>query len=603
MVETNTLIGAHLNDSGCFFRVWAPHASHLKVLIQEGAYWDNDATTRTFYLDRSEDGYWSGTLPDVQEGSLYRYEITTNGNTHQRLDPAARNVLHSGLLRNNPLSSDNASIVVSDEHFSWSPYTTPRFHNFIIYQLHVGSFAGRNDGFDREIATFSDIETKLEYIRSLGFDAIELLPIQEFAMDRSWGYNPASFFAPESAYGSPSDLKRLVDEAHRQGLAMIFDVVYNHAGPGDNVLWQYDGYSHDGGIYFEDGQMTNWGRGPAWHKREVQDFFLENARMYFNDYNADGLRFDVTTQINGDYLKEVLWQLHRDYPDKYMIAEHLPAHPWITTVGNFDATWLAQSHHEVQRALNGENPVDKIKGILGWDGFNHPWNLVKYTMGSHDDIGDHDNGNAENGLISWDSRHRYFVDQFGGREDWYARAKCRLAWALNITMPGTPMMFMGSECHMASPFVSWGYWHDGIDENGHHRFNWDATGDHIGEEMRRFVTAANGVRWENPALRSDSLIITHEDRHNRILGFKRWSDNNVILTVINMGDTDFENYSYGLSTDSQYGQWIQVLCTQDAAFGGWDGAGNAYYEPWTQADGRIYINIPKWSAIVFRLEQ
>ena len=602
MTETNQRIGAHPNGSGCFFRVWAPYASHLKVLIQAGDDWARDADTRTVNLERSEDGYWSDTVPNVRPGYLYRYEITTDGHTFQRLDPAARDVLHSGLTRHYP-DSENASIVVSDEPYGWSSYTTPHFNNFIIYQLHVGSFAGRNDGLEKEIATFADIETKLDYVRRLGFNAIELLPIQEFAMNRSWGYNPAAFFAPESAYGSPADLKRLVDTAHRQGLAMIFDVVYNHAGPGDNILWEYDGYSHEGGIFFEGGQWTDWGRGPAWHKQEVQDFFFENAKMYFKDYNADGLRFDVTTQINGNHLKEVLWRLQCDYPEKYMIAEHLPAHPWITMAGNFDATWFAKAHHEMQRALNGENTIGKVKGILGWDGFDHQWNLVKYTMGSHDDIGDDKNGNAQDGLTNWDRRHRYFVDQFGGRENWHARAKCRLAWALNVTMPGTPMMFMGSECHMASPLVSWGYWHDGRDNNGHHRFNWDATGDSIGKEMRRFVSAANGIRRDNPALCSENLIITHEDGSNRVLGFKRWSDGNMVLTVVNMGNTNFKNHSYGVSTDGQCGQWTQVLCTQDAAFGGWDGAGNAYYEPWTQEDGKIYINLPQWSIVVFRLKK
>jgi 1,4-alpha-glucan branching enzyme len=146
----------------------------------------------------------------------------------------------------------------------------------------------------------------------MGFNCIQPLPIHEFAGDRSWGYNPASFFSPESSYGSPFNLARLVDAAHRTGLAVIFDVVYNHAGPGDNVLWAYDGYDVDGGIYFEGGQMTSWGRGPAWQKPEVQDFFYQNARMFLEDYHADGLRFDATTQINGSYLKLMIDRLRRD---------------------------------------------------------------------------------------------------------------------------------------------------------------------------------------------------------------------------------------------------------------------------------------------------
>jgi 1,4-alpha-glucan branching enzyme len=495
---------------------------------------------------------------------------------------------------------------VTNEKYPWSPFDTPRFADFLIYQLHCGSFAGRNDHFNKEIARFPDLESKLTYISDFGFNAIAPLPVQEFAQNRSWGYNPAAYFAPESAYGHPQELKHFVDEAHKHGLAVIFDVVYNHAGPRDNVLWQYDGYAfqtHDnhGGIYFEDGQWTDWGRGPAWHKPEVKDYFFQNAAMYFDDYNADGLRFDVTTQINGNHLRDVLWDLKQAYPAKYFIAEHLPANPWITTAGNFDASWFVRSHHEMQRALNGESPVAKVKSFLGWDGFSNSWNLVKYTLGSHDDVGDDKNGNAKEGLTNWDARHRYLVDQFGGRNNWHARAKCRLAWALNVAMPGTPMIFMGGECHMGAPTVAWGYWHDGEDNNGDHRFDWRIAGDPIGMEMRRLVKAVNSVRWNNPALRSDTLTIAHEDYNNQVVAFKRWHEGNVVLTVVNLSETNYKNHSYGVSTDSQLGRWTQLLCTQDAEFGGWHGSGNAFYEPRTQPDGRVYINLPKWSVILLRL--
>lgn len=597
-------LGATPRNDGCDFRVWAPNATTVHLLAQTGELWDATVTPRKVELEKSDDGYWTGFASDVNVGDLYRFEIE-NGGTFQRLDPAARDTIHSELTRNNP-SSQNASIVVTNETYPWSDFTTPRFGDFLIFQMHCGSFAGRNDHLDKEIATFQDLETKLSYVRELGFNAIAPMPVQEFAHSRSWGYNPASFFAPESAYGHPSDLKHFVDEAHQRGLAVIFDVVYNHAGPGDNVLWQYDGWTrhdhgNDGGIYFEGGKWTDWGRGPAWWKQEVQDFFFQNACMYFDDYNADGLRFDVTTQIDGNHLREVLWRLQQRYPEKYFIAEHLPADSWITTFGNFDASWFAQSHHEMQRALNGDNPVGRIKSFLGWDGFAQPWNLVKYTMGSHDDVGDDRNGNAKDGLTNWDARHRYLIDQFGGRNNWHARAKCRLAWALNAAMPGTPMMFMGSECHMGSPNVAWGYWHDGHDNNGDHRFDWSIAGDSVGIEMRRLVAAANETRWNNPALRSDTLIITHEDHHNQVLAFKRWANGNLVLTVVNLSESNFGNHSYGVHTDNQFGRWSQILCSQDARFGGWDGAGNAFHEPETQPDGRIYINLPKWSVVMLHL--
>jgi len=155
---------------------------------------------------------------------------------------------------------------------------------------------------------------------------------------------------------------------------------------------------------------------------------------------------------------------------------------------------------------------------------------------------------------------------------------------------------------MGAPTVGWGYWHDAQDRNGDHRFDWAIAGDPVGSEMRRLVSNVNHARWQNPALRSDTLIITHEDHDHQILAFKRWSGENLVLTVVNLGEANFGGHSYGVATDGQLGDWTQILCTQDAAFGGWDDAGNVYYEPATQADGRIYINLPKWSVVMFRLK-
>jgi 1,4-alpha-glucan branching enzyme len=162
------------------------------------------------------------------------------------------------------------------------------------------------------------------------------------------------------------------------------------------------------------------------------------------------------------------------------------------------------------------------------------------------------------------------------------------------------MLFMGSECHMSSPHVAWGYWHDGSDLRGDHRFNWGVAGDPIGIEMRRLITACNDVRWQNPALRADSLAVSHEDPTNQVLGFVREFAGNVVLTVVNLSEQNFFDFSYGVRTGGHAGQWTQILCTQDAAFGGWDGAGNAFHEPWTQPDGQLYVNLPKWSVVMFR---
>jgi 1,4-alpha-glucan branching enzyme len=217
--------------------------------------------------------------------------------------------------------------------------------------------------------------------------------------------------------------------------------------------------------------------------------------------------------------------------------------------------------------------------------YTYSWNTITYTMGSHDECGDNDNGRKDK---------RHFVERFGGRGNWYARAKARMAWALNAASKGTPMLFMGSECHLD------GYWHDGPDLNGDHRFDWSIAGDPIGMSMRRLVQAANQIRWDHPALRNGDLGVTHRDPSG-VIAFKRWNNSgDVVLAVVNASDMSYTDTSYGVVT-GQAGRWQQILCSQDAWFGGWHGAGNAFHDPWTQADGRIYVNVPQWSVMMFRL--
>ncbi|TXK50073.1 hypothetical protein FVR03_05590 [Pontibacter qinzhouensis] len=211
-MDLNDRIGAWYTPQGYFFRVWAPHANKVSVVVQDGPHWEVDDTIIEQELSKNGD-YWSATVSGVEARQLYRYKIEHNdGREMEHLDPAARDVVSSELTRKDP-SNRNGCVVQGADIFPWTPFETPRFENYIIYQFHIGSFAGRNDQFNKGWASFHDVESKFSYIKELGFNCIEPLPVQEYAMDRSWGYNPASFFAPESSYGSPQDLKKFVDAA------------------------------------------------------------------------------------------------------------------------------------------------------------------------------------------------------------------------------------------------------------------------------------------------------------------------------------------------------------------------------------------------------
>lgn len=583
-------LGSKIEDANTTsFRVWAPLAIQVDVV---GEF--NNWTENTSPLQSDGNGYWAGTINNIRKNDIYKFIIHRHdGTTAYRIDPATRDTVDSDTI--NALNHG----IVTDTKFNTSPFTTPHFDDLIIYQCHIGSFCGRNDGMNRSnwTATFQDNISKLDYIKSLGFNAVEILPVQEYRGDRSWGYNPSFYFSLASAVGKPDDLRTYVEECHKRGLAVIFDVVYNHISNIDSSFWHFDDASVNSYLSaFE----TPWGLSPAFWKDGIKNFFLSNMAMYFNEYNGDGIRFDATRYIEynkglgndgWEFMQYLTWSAKLLFPGKYLIAEHVPPHDSIIGSAGFHATWYRPAYDHILEALKGNDPVANIKYCMGLDFgtgniYTYSWNVVKYFLGSHDECGDMNNGNND---------HRYYIEKFGGRENWDARSKARMAWVMNITCLGTPMLFMGNECYM------WGYWDDSCDNNGDHRFDWSVAGDNYGMEMRRLVTSSNKIRWDHPALRRGFMESTHEDYDNNIIAFKRWTnDGDNVLVVINAGSTTFTENSYSLTT-RQPGRWQQILCSQDAAFGGWDGSGNAFYDPVTTGNNQINISIPKWSVLIFKL--
>jgi 1,4-alpha-glucan branching enzyme len=232
--------------------------------------------------------------------------------------------------------------------------------------------------------------------------------------------------------------------------------------------------------------------------------------------------------------------------------------------------------------------VSRIKDLIGWwAGSRSAWNQVRYFLGSHDEIKDETYNSSPDG-------GRYFVERFGGRDNGWARAKARLGWSLNVVLPGTPMMFMGSEGHM------WGYWSLKLDDNGEHRFNWGIVGDSVGAPMQQMVRDINNIRWANPALRSEYLAPVHDDDPGQVVAFKRWNLNgNVILAVINLGDQQWSNTDYGVNMGGDSGTWREIFNSQAPGYGGINTTGNYQADRNVAPDGKLYINLPAWSLLLF----
>jgi 1,4-alpha-glucan branching enzyme len=593
-------------DGTCRFRVWAPNARGVRVRCEpraDGSAW---AANPVPLAPEGDSGNWSADVEGVRHLDRYRYEIENRGGplnddstVHRRADARAMQVDHSG--------ADAAGFVVRPFDPAARPaFGTPRFENFILYQVHVGSFAGRNDvtavppgGLS---ANFQNVVEKLPYIRDLGFNGIALLPIGQYQGDVGAGYGTSDMFAPEEAYASdPSraadELRELVDAAHRRGLAVIFDVVYNHASPVDNRYWRYDGNaagacSGGGGIYHESGHDTRFGCGFAMWRREVRDFFLDNARMFLRDYRADGLRFDAVQFIEPDALRYMAWALRTEFPDKYLIAEYNPSDSQ-TAAGpldpfgdlGFHATWDLASPGQAYGALSGSGPVDSLLQLIGDFKNPRPWCSVRYLLGSHDQIHDDDGSHLD---------LRFLVERFGGRGNGYALAKARLAWALNVALPGTPMMFMGSEAHLD------GWWDPDL-SNGDCRIDWSRMGDPTAIPMRRLVAAANNARWAHPALRSPAGNVVHVDRQGQVVAFKRYTyDGDVVLVVVNVSDNQWSNGGYGVLMGGESGAWEEIFNSQAPVYGGVNTTGNFGASLFVAGDGKLYINLPSWSVLMFR---
>ncbi len=351
-------MGSILHPQGVAFRVWAPHAQKVAVIGSFNG-WDG----RRSPLLAEANGYWYTSVVEARVGDQYRFLLSTPQGEFKRIDPYAREVTNS-----------IGNAIVHDPWFDWQgdDFQLAPWNELVIYELHVGTFNDMED--NAHPGKFPSITSRLDYLQKLGINAIEIMPIGEFAGDRSWGYNPAHIFSVEVAYSGPLAFKQFVKLAHQAGIAVILDVVYNHFGPGDLDLWRFDGwYKNDrGGIYFynDDRGNTPWGETrPDYGRGEVRQYILDNVLMWLEEYHVDGFRFDCTQFIrtvhgSDDQSLPDGWSLlqwinrtiAQKFPGCITIAEDLHNNQWLTKdVGaggaGFGSQWDAMFVHPIRQAV------------------------------------------------------------------------------------------------------------------------------------------------------------------------------------------------------------------------------------------------------------
>src|SRR5690348_10362515 len=271
------MYGATLEGGRAEFRVWAPHARQVTLRLVSGG---------DLSMQRVADGTFS-VRAAAQAGDRYFYLV----DEHKPLpDPVSR------LL---PEGVHGPSAIVDPSAFAWSDqaWRGLELRDYIIYELHVGTFSPEG--------TFDGVVQRLEYLKSVGISVIQLMPVAAFPGQRNWGYDGVSPYAVQASYGGPEGLRRLVNAAHRAGLAVMLDVVYNHLGHEGNYLRQF-------GPYFTSRHQTPWGEAVNYDSdvsEGVRDYVIENALYWIREYHLDGLRLDAVQTIHDDSPKHILREL------------------------------------------------------------------------------------------------------------------------------------------------------------------------------------------------------------------------------------------------------------------------------------------------------
>jgi maltooligosyltrehalose trehalohydrolase len=395
-------------------------------------------------------GIFEAIVPGVEEGARYQYRLDGE---HYRPDPASRW---------QPDGVHGASVVIDPGRFNWTDghFRGHALADLVLYELHVGTFTPQG--------TFEAVIPHLGELVDLGVTAIELMPLAEFPGSRNWGYDGVHLFAPQSTYGGPAGLRRLVDACHARGVSVLLDVVYNHLGPEGNYLAEF-------GPYFTDRYKTPWGPAVNFDGPDsagVRRHFVDNARRWVREFHVDGFRLDAVHSIFDGSPRHILTEVAEAARDEgrqlgrpvHVMAESHDNDRGIvlpTTEGGLglDAVWSDDFHHALHVRLTGErggyyvdfDPAARYLARAIRDGF-------AFQGESSDYFG------RKRGTPSRDIAPEHFVvsvqnhDQIGNRAlgdrlgSIVPLDAVKLAAALLFVTPGLPLLFMGEEYGETAPF-------------------------------------------------------------------------------------------------------------------------------------------------------
>lgn len=600
-IDAATPTGATLVPGGATFRVWAPRASAVYLNGSFGGVtYDNQTNDRL--LVNNGTGYWTGFQAGAADGDSYRFWVVGTGGSGYKRDPYARELSPAGF-------PNCFSILRAATGYPWhdTGFRTPDFSDMVIYQLHIGTYAISRPGI---ASNFLDVAGKVPYLAALGINVLQPLPIDEQETNPGMGYGGADLFSPDFPYvaaaadlpaylmtingilatkglqplaltdiaSGPGQLKALVDLCHVHGIAVTFDVVYNHAGGfsvdnklDDNCIYYFDRAKNVGdnndSLYFTNQDRGTGGLAFALWNQDVCRFLQDNAAHYVTEYHADGFRYDEISillscgQATGwTFCRALTSELRSLQPRLLQNAEFWPgefndiptsAAPIVAPAASGGAGFDVVQHDALRNALRGAVgaasagasaavSMSSITGVLYPPGFDRSWRAVT-CLENHDLV-----------MAGRNPRIPTLADA-AAPHSWYARSRARVANAILLTAPGLPQLFMGQE------FLEPKQWD--VDPAGPNLLEWADLQDGSDPTMvdhLRFTRDLVHLRQAAPALRTDNAHPYYVSDTDRVLAYHRWIDGvgADVIVVATFAEATWWNYALGFPTA---GEWKEVF--------------------------------------------
>ena len=572
-------VGAtRVSGGGTVFKVWAP--------------------TRTTAHVRGDFNGWGlgNPMTKVGEHFIARVSSTLDRQSYKYFFNNA--VWNTDARARSIDAGNNLNARIEDPfRYAWgdSSYLTPALEDLVIYQLHVGTFAGRNDpyGTAPTPARYVDVAARVGHLVDLGVNAVMLNPVNEFPGDLSAGYNPQSAWAPEWKYGTPDELKQMIDTLHRNGIAVILDIVWNHFTYDSNFMWNYDGSQ----TYFDSVAVsTPWGSQADFDKSAVRDYYANSALMWLEEFHVDGFRMDATDYMSFPPQEASGWALMQRLNDeldnrwagKVTIAEQRPDDDWITRPtgsggAGFDCTYHDAFEHTLHDAIlaaaSGDPEMWRIRDIINGGGTYLSGKKRLDFLELHDECWPSSGG----------QRIVKTIDPVAPSDDLYAKGRAKLAQGLVLLAPGVPAFLMGTEWLEDTDF--------GADAANKIDWSKQTTYANVYQYFKDLIRTRGA--W--PAFKADApWQVFHLDEGSNVVAFRR-SDpaGNPFVVIANFGNGNLWNYLVGLPAA---GEWEEILNSQATAYDG-NGVGNpgAIVTQATPYDGyaqSAFLTIPQMGLLV-----